>query len=695
MKKIIQNNILRSNIFIFSLILISGCGFWGNFKTYFNTYYNANKIFTETEAEIKTAQTKLFYFEEDKITQPQSKKFDEVIEKTSAIMQYNKDSGYFEDAILMTGKSFYYQQNYSRALRKFNELAAIPESELALENNLWIAKTHLQLRDFTKAMTKFDEVKKTAIAENDQDILNEVFKSKIGYLIYDEDYEEATSEIKAFLATDISNELRSGILYELGVLYVKLENYKDAESTFMQTQDYSPTPEIEFSSRFELAKLQKVTGNNEKSLEFLDGLRNEDKFADSLDRIDLAIGKIKYESGDIDGAYDNFTDVDTTFKNTEASGIASFYRAEILENYFHNYDSSLTLYKNSMNSKATQDIKEKAKNKTIIINKYLDIHNQLKKLEKDYEYITDNQSYIKDSIDYVDQVRIDSVKRAEETEQNVRTDKRVVKKNAPKFIKPVRPKISVDSIHVLNCKSYFELANLFFTEFNIPDSAYKYYKLSLAEKEENPNQAQTYYALGNYYLFKKDKPKADSMFTLVYEKFPFNPIRNEAAKQIGKPLYDFNKDPVEDEYSVAENLFDSENYKKAVAKLFEIYKNHPSSIYASKSLYTIGYILENKLDLPDSAASIYDTLFTKYRNTDYTKAILVKLNGHKQKVLKEKAVQDSILNANKLKLENSKTEEKVSEKNKVLDNIPKTAEETKDSVVNSNNQAVKKEPLEK
>lgn len=696
MKKQLLHSSLKNYFFILSLVIISGCGIWTNFKTYFNTYYNANKLFLEAETKIKKDQKKLFYYEEKKIDNKDSKKFDQVIEKTSAIMQYSKDSGYFEDAILMTGKSFYYQQNYSRALRKFNELAAIPESELTLENNLWIAKTLLQLREFKKAMKKFNEVQKEAENEDNQEILSEVLKSKIGYLIYDENYEEATKEIKTFLNTDITEELRSEILYELGKLYVKLENYKAAEETFTQIQKYSSTPEIEFNSKFELAKIQKDNGNVEKSLEQLNELRDEDKFADSRDRIDLEIGKIKYENGEIDEALDNFTEVDTTFKNTEASGVARYYRAEILENYYHEYDSCLTLYKDVMNSLATQDIKEKAKDKTLLIAKYLGILNDLKKYEKDYEYLTDNEIFIRDSLNYVEQVKLDSIKRAEEAEENVRGVRGGRRQNPSfitKLVKPVRPKISVDSIHALNCKSYFELANLFFTEFNLPDSAYKYYKLSLAEKEENPNQAQTYYALGSYYLSQNNKAKADSMFTLVYERFPFNPIRNEAAKQIGKPLYNFDKDPVEDKYVIAVNLFDSSKYNIAIDSLFNIYKNHPKSIYASKSLYTIGYILENKLDMSDSAASIYDTLKTKYRNTEYAKAILTKLNGYNQEQKRQKAIQDSIKKANEVTIDTTAEQTQKKLENEIPPNL-NNPQEKLDSLLNKNKKEAIK-PLEK
>ncbi|MBK7104176.1 MAG: SPOR domain-containing protein [Ignavibacteriae bacterium] len=678
-----MKNFNKKNIVVLiSLLFVTGCGFWSNFKTYFNTYYNANELFTEAETEAKALRKKMFNFEEEKISNNISKKFDEVIEKTSAIMQYNKDSDYFEDALLMTGKSFYYQQNYSRALRKFAELEIIPESELTLENSLWIGKTYLQLREFKKALTKLDEVKTKAIEEENQEIVEEVFKSKIGYFLYEKNYETATNEIIDFLKTDISDELRAEVLYELGSLYVLLENFQEAEKALILVEDYSPTPETEFKSRFELAKIQKDFGNTEKSLELLNELRDEGKFEDNLDKIDLEIGKINYEIGNVELALDSFTDVDTSFAKSEAGGIAGFYRAEIIENHFHNYDSSLILYKKTMSSTATQEFKDKAKSKTLVLEKYLAFRKEIAKLNKDFQYLTNEERFIKDSLDYVQQLRLDSAKISSEGEQNVRGASRNIKPASSKIIKPLRPKISVDSIHALNSKQYFELANLFFTELNFPDSAYIYYKLSLSEKEENPNQAQTYYAIGSYYLTINEKAKADSMFTLVFEKFPFNRLRNEAAKHINKPLYDFDKDPVEEEYTVAEDMYYKSDYKNALNNLFNIYKNHPNSIYASKSLYTIGYILENNLNMPDSAASIYDTLNTKYKTTDYAKSIQTKLNGHKQ----VKTGNSNNKKSNNIKVDSAKTNNEVlkndiEKENKITETVNKIDDELETKIL--------------
>lgn len=691
MKIILDIPISKIKLFrIFSILLIvfflSGCGIWTNFKTYFNTYYNAKVLFEEAEEKLFLERTQLFYFEEKPISKSISENFNKVIEKTSAILQHNKESDFVEDALLMTGKSFYYQQNYSRALRKFNELASNINSDLALENKLWIGKTRLQMREFNVALKILDEVKKEAIENEEEEIQIECYKSKIGYLIYNEDYDLATVEMREFFETDIDDELKAEVLFEMGNLH-KLDNdFEAAEMAFALIDNYSPTFDIEFKSKFEVARLKGELGEIDESLSLLTELRDQDKFVDNWGDIDLEIGKIYYDRNQIEDALDKFTEVDTTYKRTESASIAGFYRGEILENHFHDYDSALTFYKTASSSAAPQEIRSVAQKKALMLNKYIIFHTKLEDLHNQLLYVTEEDAFRNDSLDYVERVKIDSIRFYEQNPENSET-RGQSKQFIPKYKQPVRPSISADSILAIRSQNHFELANLLFSEFDDPDSAFYYYDLSLKEDPENQNEAQTYYAMGNYYLIKENKPKADSMFTLVYDKFQFDPIRNEAAKQIGKPLYDFDKDPVEEEYALVEDVFNAKKYNKAIAGLFDIYKKHPNSIYASKSLYTIGYILENELDNPDSAVSIYNLLQEQYRTSEYAKAIQIKLTGYKQEQIRIetqlKAKQDSIDNSNKEKeaLLNGEIE-KVNLQNNAVDKTP---------IDEENNSVIKKE----
>lgn len=641
------------------LIFISGCGVWTDFKAYFNTYYNANKLFEEVEDDIIQNRKTLFEFGDEKVTGNQKKQLEEVIKKTSSILQFHAKSSYFEDALLMTGKSFYYQQNYTRALRKFEELMTIKNSDLLLEAQLWIGKTELKLRNFNKGLEILSKAKEEAIKKEEYGILTEIYKTKIGYLLAAEKNDEAISLAEEFLKIDIDDELKAEIQYEIGLLYKKNNDFKNALIAFKNVLNYSPTFEVEFNSKFELAIMEKENGNIDKSLEMFDELKNEDKFSDRWGDIDLEVGKVYYEQDNIEEALSMFAIADTTYPKTEASGNAAFYRGEIIENYYHDYDSAMVFYKRVINSAADNKIKDKASKKTQMLNKYIKITKKIAETEKMILYATDEDAFIQDSLAYTEKMKLDSLKntkpkREEKKQRGRRRRKTITAKK--KWLGPQRPKISADSLHSLNSKYMFELGNLLFTEFDNPDSAFLYYEKSLEEKEDNPNAASTYYAMGNYYLLKGDSLKAKEMFKIVYDNYKDDPIMNEAARQLGKPIFDFEKDEVAEEYLKAEAKYDSSDYQGAIKSFFRIYHENPKSKYAAKSLYTIGWILENDLNNPDSAASIYDTLNTKYRSSEFARATVVKLTGYKQEQRRLQAIQDSIKKAKEIKLAPVKTD---------------------------------------
>ncbi len=641
------------------IVVISGCGVWTDFKAYFNTYYNANKLFEEVENDIIESRKTLFAFGDEKVTGNQKKQLEEVIKKTSSILQFHAESSYFVDALLMTGKSFYYQQNYTRALRKFEELMTIKNSDLFLEAQLWIGKTELKLRNFSKGLEILSKAQENAIKKEEYEVLTEIYKTKIGYLLAIEKNDEAISLAEEFLRIDIDDELKAEIQYEIGLLYKKNDDFKNALIAFKNVFNYSPTFEIEFNSKFELAIMEKENGNIDKSLEMFDELKNEDKFSDRWGDIDLEVAKVYYEQENIEEALSMFAIADTTYPKTKASGNAAFYRGEIIENYYHDYDSAMVFYKKAISSAADNEIKDLANKKSQALNKYIKITKEIEKTNKMILYATNEDIFIEDSLAYVEKMRLDSLKNAntrdtKTTQRRGRRRKTITAGN--KYKGPQRPKISADSLHSINSKYMFELGNLLFTEFDNPDSAFMYYEKSLEEKEDNPNAAQTYYAMGNYYLLKGDSLKAKEMFEIVYDNYKDDPIMNEAARQLGKPIFDFEKDEVAEEYLKAEAKYDSSDYQGAIKSFFKIYSENPKSKYAAKSLYTIGWILENELNNPDSAASIYDTLNTKYRSSEFARATVIKLTGYKQEQRRLQAIQDSIKKANEIKLAPVKTD---------------------------------------
>ncbi|KAA0240987.1 MAG: hypothetical protein EDM72_12185 [Chlorobiota bacterium] len=79
--------------FLFSiLIILTGCGVWDNFITYFNLYYNADELYTKIEKQITDQKKDLFSVEPSTIPPAANADVQKLIEKCSAILQFHSNS---------------------------------------------------------------------------------------------------------------------------------------------------------------------------------------------------------------------------------------------------------------------------------------------------------------------------------------------------------------------------------------------------------------------------------------------------------------------------------------------------------------------------------------------------------------------------------------------------------------------------
>jgi len=141
-------------VLVSSGILLSSCsGPIGNYFStryenvmgYFNTYYNTKRTFDDAVVELeKSVQISrdTNYFAHYQPTPTLKNKFRTVIEKASKIIQYYPRSKWVDDAIMMIAKTYYYQNDYDLAQKKFNELIEnFPSSSYIWEAKLLNART--------------------------------------------------------------------------------------------------------------------------------------------------------------------------------------------------------------------------------------------------------------------------------------------------------------------------------------------------------------------------------------------------------------------------------------------------------------------------------------------------------------------------------------------------------------------------
>src|SRR5260221_12997318 len=98
--RLIHLTIVVSVILFF---VYSGCSTYQNVTAYFNTYYNAKKLFDDAAMEVESVPRKFtdtLYFKSYTVGAASQTKFDKVIEKCSKILQSYPKSAWVDDAIL-------------------------------------------------------------------------------------------------------------------------------------------------------------------------------------------------------------------------------------------------------------------------------------------------------------------------------------------------------------------------------------------------------------------------------------------------------------------------------------------------------------------------------------------------------------------------------------------------------------------
>lgn len=632
-----------------------GCGVWGDFTTYFNLYYNTKHLFNEAESSIEKDRVDIFAKVEPQINPGDNQKLQKVIEKCSKILQFSGDSRYVDDALMILGKSFYYQQNYLKASREFEELLQTqPDSDLRLTARLWLGKSQLRLDRVETALATLKGVRETAVQEEENEVLEQALIEEIKYKISSDDIAGAVKSSEDFLKISENDELNQKVAFELGTLQQEQNNYEAAANAYLKVLDYSPDYEMEFDAKMALGEVYMKGGNSDKAYTLFDDMSSLDKNFDVLDQIDLQKGLSLVKLNRYNEALDVLTEVDTAFKSTPAAGAACFEIGQIYENVFNQFDSAFVYYKRASTSVVPRDYILDVRSKISQFRKYDNLKTEISHNKKQYEYSLNPDLFIEDSTTYFE--KLSKLKEELASDNSTEkgdfqsgreralgiTNKRDIKKlNIDK--PPVRPVIPADSIRAQISHAEYELGNLFYTELNKPDSAYYYYSKILKENPSRDLEANTLYVLGNYYLTKNDTVKADSIFNYIYSNFKDNSLVNSAATLLKKPLINFDYDPAQELYSNAEKLLLSGQYYKSLEKLRNIYLNYPGSPRAPKAIYASGWVYENELLKPDSAAALYDTLKSKYPRSEYSHNIYLKLNVYNTEQIKiKKAHEDSL-----------------------------------------------------
>ncbi|MCJ7553324.1 MAG: tetratricopeptide repeat protein, partial [Ignavibacteriaceae bacterium] len=400
-----------SRIKVISLIaaisLFAGCSLWQNFTTFFNLYYNTSLLFEEAESEIYLQKRDLFSTEPLIVSGAANTKLVKVIEKSSKLLQFYSNSAYVEDALMMLGKSFFYQKNYPKSRRKFEELLGTnPNDDMRLESELWIAKCSMNLKEFTSGLTLLERIRAEAIEDDDERITRETYIEEIVYRISQEDYSQAIQLAEQMIPYS-NSEMKSSIYFELGKLYALIGDIENAISSYANVFEYSPDFDLEIAANINYAKSLRDADRDEEALDVFRDIRSEDKFKEKYSEIDLETAVTLEKLNRFDEALEQFTMIDTTYKGTPVSAASSYFKGRIYEYTSVNYDSAAFYYQKASTSNPQKEYAQSVKEKNQIFTKYFSLRNQINNYNRQLFYSENPEVFVQDSINYVqDSVKI-------------------------------------------------------------------------------------------------------------------------------------------------------------------------------------------------------------------------------------------------------------------------------------------------
>lgn len=384
------------------LIFLSSCGIWEDFTTYFNLYYNTKEIFDKAEKQILEQKREVFSTEPLTVPGSANSELVRVVEKCSNILQFSSETAYVEDALMMLGKSFYYQQNYQKSQRKFEELLqSHPNSDYELEAKLWIGKCQMRLKHYPEGLATLREVRTEALQEDEEKIFEEAFIEEIVYKKTTEDYQGAIELANELMDVSDNDEIKAEVWHEVGNLNILIGDVESAITAYKNVFEYSPDFDLEVDTKLKLGEALRTAGQTETALELFEDMKDEDKYEENYAKIDFEIGKTLSALGSYNQAYIKFTEVDTLYRNTESAGAANFELGLIFEKALKRLDSAAVYYDKASRSALPKEYREIAKQKNQLFKRYISLSSANSNYSKQQFYYENPDEFVKDSVAYV------------------------------------------------------------------------------------------------------------------------------------------------------------------------------------------------------------------------------------------------------------------------------------------------------
>ncbi|MFC2130270.1 tetratricopeptide repeat protein [Bacteroidota bacterium] len=570
-------------------VSLSGCHQWDNFTTYFNTYYNMERILKECEEEFEYQDEKKriqprVYVPDTKIKLPEPRqsglppfltefviakrkrqpvkvKLDSMIIKGSKILSKHPKSDYIQGTLFLMATSFFYQNLWLNSQIKCGELIdRFPDGELSPDAHLLLAKNLLIQRKFEAGKVVLSRTVDIAWQLERYDILSEAFRIEAELAMFQNDYEEAVKPYKQAIIQSDNGEMRAKWQFDLAALVFRMGRFELAEKLFAKVHYFDPDYITQFEAFLYQASSLSRLGKYEEAEEILNDLESDGKYEEWVSNVfaeRMNIYRLKEMDEDFQKG-ESYSD--TTYVGNPA--LAAVYYEKGLD-YFSGQDYS---------------------NARLYFGKARSVANPVSKKAGQIYNLLDQWNRIRASI-------IPKMKKIDEKRSLTKTEQGELALNM------------------------YEMGRVQEQLGNIDSAEYYYLSSTTITIPENIESARFYYSYARF-LEEKAPLQSDSLLEIIVERYPLTEYGQDALIRLGY-TEQFVIDTVTELYNSGIHLWKNKEYDFAIVQLSKLFNYYPQSPLAPKAIYTIGWILEKDIELYDQALEYYKLLIVLYPQSEY------------------------------------------------------------------------------
>jgi len=588
-----------------------GCTWYDNQTTFFNTYYNMNRIRREvlndfeyqdennrkrprvlvpaidsigltSEAPKNTTYQflKALAIERSKLA-PMSQKVDSILIKGSKVVGLHPKSEYVQGALYLMAEAYFFRSEWVPSQQKCLELIErYQDGEYSPDAHLLLAKVYLMQRKITQGKQALSKAVDVAWYKDRYDILSEAYRIQAEIHIEDGEIDKAVNPYKQALVMTDDSEQRSRWLVDIGSIYYRIGNYKLAEKNFAEALDEAPDALAEFESKLYMAaSIARQDRTDEASALFAELEDNKifTEWASFIQAERIALDRLRTDNPN-----------DKTLLAREKYADTSFVgRPELMAQSFQ---KGMALYKRGDYQEA---MKYFAKAKLVrtpvydVANKYFTL---LKQWDEEQRKVLQFDLHL----------RIDTSRK--------------------------------DSILKMRASSMYAIGRVH-EQLDAPDSALSYYEGAYDITPASSETAGRYLYSRARLLRERDPNVADSLFEYIADTWPRSEYAKEASVNL-RYTTDATIDDAAELYKSATSFRQIRDYAYASQQYMAIVEKFPAGDYAPKALYAMGWMFERDRQMNDSALYYYGQLLEKYPRSTYAREIrpsvefaLAKING--------------------------------------------------------------------